>query len=602
MSSQDSLEKTTSAPARIPQETAIVKAASAWTAKLARTLKNCRLYDGGNPTVLRLREELAASLVQLLDEHGPLTLRCTSSDVFCGEASLYPARSREDNLGMAFFRDGIRSVMFLPGVEPREIDALLDALLQVTGRTGDEADLATLLWDAELAHVSTESVTLEMSVDGEGGDMEGCDTGSPLMPWPGAGAGAGAGAGTGAGAGAGAVAGAGAEHGTPRGDAGTEAEQSRSDDWAADGPLERSAPAFADLEALGPLEMARLRGEHEAECATGHLQSALALVCECLEAETAADEHDELGHFLLRLLHEALMAGAWPEACQAARLLVGRRDGEVAIATMLSELCQPDSVTTSSAIREADRQGAGGVQDFLAFAQELGPPAVGWLMRVLAESRQQRTRLPLARALAELSRDEPEQLAPWLSDPRWYVVRNVVHILGWIGGPTVVGLLKSVAEHGDPRVRREVISALSHVDLRDARDVLLGMLEGAETRTFCSALHQLSCARDAEVARALLDRLVDAGFRERAIEEQRAVYSALARVAGDEVLPRIEEELHESRWFSADLEAHRQAVARCIARIGGPAAREVLQQGLRSRNRRVRSACESALAGVQSRD
>ena len=97
-----------------------------------------------------------------------------------------------------------------------------------------------------------------------------------------------------------------------------------------------------------------------------------------------------------------------------------------------------------------------------------------------------------------------------------------------------------------------------------------------------------------------MDRLLDAGFHERPTEERRAVYSALARVVGDEVLPRLEAELYESRWFSADFEVHRQAVARCVARIGGPAAREVLQQGLRSRNRRVRSACENALAGGQS--
>ena len=265
MSPQDAPEKVTSAQARNPQETAIVKAASAWTARLARTLKSCRLYDRGNPTVLRLREELAVSLMQLLEEHGPLTLRCTSSDVFCGEASLYPARSREDNLGMPFFRDGIRSVMFLPGVEPREVDALVDALLRVTGRTGDEADLVTLLWDAELAHVSTESVTTEMSMDGEGGDLAGCDAGSSLMPWPGAGAGAGPGAGPGEGAGAGAGAGPETASRSPRGGAATEAEPSRSDDWVADEPLERSGMALAELEALGPLEMARLRAEYEAE-------------------------------------------------------------------------------------------------------------------------------------------------------------------------------------------------------------------------------------------------------------------------------------------------------------------------------------------------
>ena len=128
----------------------IADAAAAWTARFARTLKNCRLYEAGNPAVLRLREELATSLAQLLDEHGTLTLRCTSSDILCGETSLYPARSREDNLGMVFFRDGIRAVVFSPGIPPGEVDAFLDAVLRVTGRAADDEDLVTLLWESNL--------------------------------------------------------------------------------------------------------------------------------------------------------------------------------------------------------------------------------------------------------------------------------------------------------------------------------------------------------------------------------------------------------------------------------------------------------------------
>ena len=378
----DAPETATPTQARTPQQAALVEAASAWTARLARTLKSCRLYDRGNPTVLRLREELSDSLVRLLEEHGPLTLRCTSSDVFCGEASVYPARSREDNLGMPFFRDGIRNVLFLPGVAPREVDALVDALLLVTGRNGGDADLVTLLWDAELAHVSTEAVTTEMPLEGENGetggaDAGGGDAGSSLMPWPGTNSGAGpapgAGSGPEAGGGAAPAPGAGAECCTSRGGVATEAEPSRSDDWAAEEPSGRSGLALADLEAAGPREMERLRAEFEAERATGPLQNALELVCQCLEAETAPDEHDELGRFLLRLLNEALVAGAWPEARRTAGLLTGRTGGGAAIATLLGELCQPDSLTTSYVIQAVDGQGARGVQEFLALARDLGP-------------------------------------------------------------------------------------------------------------------------------------------------------------------------------------------------------------------------------------
>src|SRR5690349_16602436 len=92
-----------------------VKAAAAWVSRLARTLTTCRLYDVNNPTVVKFRDDLAAALTQQLAEHGRMVLSFTSDDVLADEVSLYPARSREDNLAMPFYRDGIRSIAFEPG-------------------------------------------------------------------------------------------------------------------------------------------------------------------------------------------------------------------------------------------------------------------------------------------------------------------------------------------------------------------------------------------------------------------------------------------------------------------------------------------------------
>ena len=101
------------------QDETATKVVGAWVSQLGRTLKTCRLYDGANPTVVRFRDELARALRALLQAQGPVTLRFTPDDVLCGEASLYPAKSRDDNLALPFYRDGIRSLTFRPGLEPR---------------------------------------------------------------------------------------------------------------------------------------------------------------------------------------------------------------------------------------------------------------------------------------------------------------------------------------------------------------------------------------------------------------------------------------------------------------------------------------------------
>jgi HEAT repeat protein len=236
----------------------------------------------------------------------------------------------------------------------------------------------------------------------------------------------------------------------------------------------------------------------------------------------------------------------------------------------------------------------------VAFARQLGEPAVDLLNLVLGESKVRRTRRLLAEAVTELCRGNPERLAPWLSDPRWYVVRNIIHILGWIGGPQIVGLLQTAARHPEPKVRHEVVSALGQLDLKLARPLLIKMLEGADTRLFSLVLHQLSSRRDSATSRLLIGFLQDPKFDQRPIEEKRAIYSALSATGGDDILPELEAELLKGNWFTRTQETHRMAIARCIARLGTPAAKETLERGGQSKRGGVRRACEEALAGVHT--
>jgi hypothetical protein len=583
---------TTGAPLRelTAQEAAFAKAASAWVTQLSRALKTCRLYDAANPTVLHFREELAFSLARLLEEHGSLTLRFSATDVSWSDISLYRVNTREDNLALAFYRDGVRALTFSAGIEPREIGALVDAVLEVTRRTAADADLVTLLWDAELVHVRVDCVSSEADVEGEAASLEGAAPSGPLMPWPKPAPATDPEA---------ALAGNAA---APDGAPGVQGEPGRADDWVSGGFTAPAEAAFEELEAQAPREIARFRSEHDAECQTSVLTASLALLRECLLSGATDADRGELAHLLPRVLQEAIAFGDWFAARQAVHLLQTCGEAEEVLAGLLEELRQPASVVTASAARELDQQGTEAVQDFLTLARTFGTDAVDWLMAILADCKQEGTRCAVAQMLAELCADNPECLAPWLSDPREVVVCKVVQALGLIGGEAVVGLLGSVAKHPEPRVRKEVVWALAHAEPSGAREVLLGMLEGAETRIFCAVLHQLSSVRDPGCARLLVGQLCAAGFHDRPIEERRAVYSTLACVGGDEVLPALEEELHRSRWFAGGHDEHRKAIARCIARIGTPDARQLLERGARARSGEVRAACTQALDGARSHE
>jgi HEAT repeats len=555
-----------------------VKAASAWVNQFARTLKTCRLYDGNNPTVVRFRQELATALRRLVDVEGVITLRFTQDDVLLEDVSLYPAKSRDDNLALPFHRDGVRSLTFQPGIEPTEVDALVDSVLLVSGQNFGQDDLVTLLWEAHFKHVEMDYVPSEGDIGGGPGE----DT-SDAMPWP-----------TGA-------TDEPEQAATPETEpVEGEARGPRSDDWNTGELTVEVEAGFEELSYLAATEAERFRAEYQTEHNISQVTTALALAHAYLGANATAEDRTELGRFIPRLLRLSITRGGWLEARESLAVLRSCGSPDWSIETFSQELLQ--AISISSMVTHLDQQGTHEVLDFISFTKDLGEPAVDLLNLVLAESQQQRNRRMIAEAVAELCRENPERLAPWLSDPRWFVVRNVVHILGWIGGPSIVGLLKSALRHPEPRVRQEVVAALGQVEAKLARPLLITMLDNADSRLFCAILHQLSNERDTTVAQRMLAYLQDPEFEQRPMEERRAIYLTLSSTGNDEVLPELEAELVRGNWFSRNQEAHRQAIARCLARIGTPLARLLLERGAQSKRGPVRKACEDALAGFANRE
>ena len=571
-----------------PEEAAATRSAAAWVTQFGRTLKTCRLYDANNPTVVRFREELGTALTAQVDEHGPLALRFTGSEVFWGEHLLYEARSREDNLAAPFFRDGVRTLTFADGIEPDEVSNFLDQVLRVTARGAGEEDLVTLLWDAQLVHVDMTYVSAQADGDEEqtrqDGDANASASTSPA-PWPKESAPSG-------------PSGPGATEPTPEESPEAQSQQEvRSDDWVAGhavGDLER---AWQELEAAAPVEIERFQREQAAERQVPNVTAATRLLADCMDSGVTAPDRDMLAGYLPRLLREALVLGDWEDARAAFGLLTRCESDAWSFEAFTAELLAPGNPTTSAALHRLDQQPMSGVQQFVTFARDLGPAGVEWLMHFVAESEQQRVRKSLTKVVAELCNDNPERMAPWLADERWYVVRNAVCILGFIGGSAIVGMLRAVTKHPETRVRQEVVTSLANAGDASGRDLLVELLQGADTRIFCAVLHQLAAERNRDIAKLLLGYLVAPEFGERPLEECRAIYLTLGSTGDDDTVTGLEAELLRTKWFAQSNEQHRQAVARCIARIGTPLARQVLERAAQSKNGAIRKAAQEASRG-----
>lgn len=201
----------------------------------------------------------------------------------------------------------------------------------------------------------------------------------------------------------------------------------------------------------------------------------------------------------------------------------------------------------------------------------LGASAIGPLIEQLAEEPDMAVRKSMVDLLSEMALDYIPELGAYVSDPRWYVARNVVAVLGSTRSSAVLHYLSRSVRHPEPRVRREAIRALASIHDRLAHELLLAALEDDDAQNVRLAARYLG-ATGMKGAVAPLEQVArgdgrgnrEAGPRVEAIE-------ALGRLGAQEAVPTL------------------QSIAGKRTFIGATRARE------------LRAAAESALVAIRSR-
>jgi len=82
------------------------------------------------------------------------------------------------------------------------------------------------------------------------------------------------------------------------------------------------------------------------------------------------------------------------------------------------------------------------------------------LIELLGSEEDQGRRRGLIAMVVEVSRDDPARVVAHLDDPRWYLIRNLAIVLSRCRHPDVIRHVLPLANHPEPRVRREALRAL----------------------------------------------------------------------------------------------------------------------------------------------
>jgi len=171
-----------------------------------------------------------------------------------------------------------------------------------------------------------------------------------------------------------------------------------------------------------------------------------------------------------------------------------------------------------------------------------------------------------------------------MNDSRWYVVRNMVAILGSLGDPDLAPRIVASLSHPDLRVKKEAIRGLSKLSHPSAVSALGELCFFPEETIALSATAALSRKKEDEAVPVLLRRAVQKKFffphyrlAHEAIESLRAIDTDAAITALEEILRST------AIWETANFRELKKHALRCISRMSGDRPREIV---LRTRSAR----------------
>jgi HEAT repeat protein len=294
-------------------------------------------------------------------------------------------------------------------------------------------------------------------------------------------------------------------------------------------------------------------------------------------------------------------------------LLTGRYEKAKEIIEVLIEQASPEKGRTdkqSNACREALERlrDIGIVRDLVAALRDwgrekyetihfiliqMGEIAVVPLLEALGRESDRSLRKKIISVIVGLGEKAIPEIVRRFSDKNWYVVRNMVRILREIGTEKAVRYLNIPLKHEDPRVRKEVVYALSAIGGKESFSLVSRMADDPDGEVRRGAIKYLGVMRNKGAVPLLVKLIAQRNLFGRDNSLIISGIEALGEIGAEEAVPGLVRLLRKSTLFARKRNDEvRIAVATALEKIGNEQAMEALARGTRYRRKIVRQMCE----------
>ena len=544
-----------------------------------KTIKAFRLYPPENPTLVGFIDQVYRKFQLFLNKYHYFILKIGENKLSFRGVTLYENPDLKTSLAFQLYKDGLRELRFMEGLEEGEVDGLIDIMKRSDSINKMEDDLVTLMWEKDFIHISylaTDEYLEEMPAIIPS-NIEQFRANLTFEPPP----------------------------QSEMGDIGEETDGAEVDYYEIMKRVESPPLVGVDRSVyfLTPDELEGLRKEVELETAPSFVFIVIDILFEILALEKSPQPYQETTGALQKLLDALITLGEFQKASELltrVNIILNTyelKDWQVDAIRQLSDKAgEPQRIEKIGKILDKGEEIR--LEEVSNYLTLLKPNSIQPLIKVLGELNNSRARRMLCEVLIEIGKGNMELIIPFIDDHRWFLVRNIAYILGRMGKESALPTIQKALNHEEARVRREAIQALGIIVSSKAFDLLGKALNDQDDRNRSMAALNLARVGKKASLPALLEVVQAKDFSKRDSAEIKAFFDAIGMVGSNDAIKPLEKLLEQKSWFGMGKKDEiRLRAASALALIGTAEARSTLEAGRNSKDENIRQACLQAMKG-----
>lgn len=545
---------------------------------LIKTIKAFRFYPTDNPALKGFRDQLFKKFQYFLNKYNIFSIKIGEYELSYKGKILYENRNVKTSLAFLLYKDGLRELRFTKDLEEWEVQGLIDAITQIGNINQLEDDIVTILWEKDFIHIgyiATDEFLEETPVF----IPENIDQfRKKLVFKP-------------------------VAHHVDVDLFEEEGEEGVSMDEILSRVVEEPSPFILNRNVylLTQEEIEGLKKEVEAEIDPTSVFNITDILFEILALEKEREYYQIAANLILKIIDALITLGDFQKAAEILkRVYITIKTYEIKdwqteiIRKLIIDAGDENRIERiGNTLQRDEKIDLEGLYNYLLLLQR---NAIKPLVKLLGELKNSKTRRVFCDALSEIGKNTIELFILFLEDKRWFLIRNIIYILGRIGKEQTIPYIQKALNHPDHRVRREAVQALGLIGGPRAIALLQKAIEDVDIRIRTLAVINLGKVGKKGALLPLLEMIQSKEFPKKDPLEIKAFFDAIGMIGSNDAIPILRQLLERKGWFTrGKVDAIRIGAANALAMIGTSEAKAVLESGINSKDEAIKEACLQAI-------